>query len=184
MYLESPISAPWIKLCEYVDYIKNEHPELPVLRILEKPMMDEGSIGALRENGWRFFSSPRFGENEGYTFFERKEIHLSEATKRGYIFDKILVHELVHAHFGLVTVDGGFDLNEYQRKRYSYNGAIVDFIARPLRAKPEFLRCALKRCWDGNIHAYDIPSLKAKYGLSNEEPVLPLDGIELTVMMD
>ena len=125
-FMTYPGKMGWNELEKYVfETEKYRH-------IVEKPKITCGSISELFDQGWRV-NMTEMSSTSGLCIFSHKRIVLGKNLIE-YLRDKVLFHELVHAHYPVVLNDllpSGEKL---------IRSGVVEYVARTLRANPEILK--------------------------------------------
>lgn len=166
-----PSQYKWTRLSKMVDEIRAAPGQYGYERYFgefETTMMPETNwIRLLYLLGWEVELKRLYkGECSGLIIPKKKLIKIDNRMSN-YERDVTLMHELVHAwfckYFNETLPDDEppekkvvLTLAEMEQKR---NSAVVEYIARRLRAQPPVLHAALKY-FDIPVHIYDAPTAK------------------------
>ena len=155
-----PAEMGWEKLEEYVERLVSIFKDKPYRKIIENPEITCKSISSLFKEGWRVELLEYDKGLGGLCYPENKEITLNKSFVK-YQRDKVLFHELVHAHYPGELSDAGLEWNA------DTHNAIVDYLARIHRANPVLLKHAIET-FGLEPYIYDRPSFLAFSPLKEE----------------
>ncbi len=138
-------NAKWNELDSYVQIIQFEQPYKKFLKEIKNKPITKESINELIKNKWKVHLdySGHIGSRRGICLFKYKTIELNSDLK-GYIRDRILFHEIVHACYGEISSDSLATEEEYGQHIVHGNRCITEWLARQLRSEPEMLEHAVK----------------------------------------
>jgi len=122
MLLEDPLTAPWFDLDPYVENLFWNH----LFKVNKSNPITKDSIDDLRWDGWTVIQGEKNSLN-----FPRRVICL-DSSLECYMRDKALFRGIVHAHVAYQE--------ETALDRSKHTKAMVEWIARTLRADPNLLR--------------------------------------------
>ena len=156
----APANWPWKRLDDYVTLIRRMTPEKRIWKDMRVKPLTPRAIDALVSGGWKLIVTSDFTHEEsiGSTLHREQEIHL-EHSLIGYRRDKVLLHEIVHAHYGMQLYDGML-ARAFGFGNACQNNAITDWIARKARAKHLLLRYVISS-FGLKPSVYDATSYRA-----------------------
>jgi hypothetical protein len=161
---DSPSNWDFQKLSDFISSIRNLFPSRYVFEELESNPLTSKSIEKLANKGWKVYFDERF---TGLCCPFTKSIRLRNY--KPYFRDRILCHELVHAHYGKIISDG-FEARTTEESRN--NNAIAEWYARQVRANNYSLASIWKN-FGISPRVYDLPSLLATPQLIRPQLLFP-----------
>ena len=129
-----PHKLSWLELDLAVSELNRQTKDREIWKEIKARPLSMYAIRKLKEKGWKVRSVER---EAPATVLPGAKVILLREDLTGYERDKVLFHELAHAHFGQ-------KLNDVQESAYSTdNNAIAEWLGRQSRSKFYRLRSAI-----------------------------------------
>ena len=156
--MKATAQMSWNELEEIVGKLRSEDSMQETWKKIEDDPLSTQGVDYLARGGWKVYVVDNLHQNLwGICEAKLREIRLNDSGENYYQRDKILFHELVHAHYGEILTDGGQllgrvkdieEAKERRRKRFEARGDLsAEWIESVVNLFGDFAG-ALNQCYE------------------------------------